>query len=206
MSIDWNKYKELYPDRYLKPSAFDAKKHQFIDILSFLNKRNPLVILDIGGGKMGSVDLDQRDGNHVYLLDPYVIGVPEKYSGTTDWSSKLIKYDIIICRGAFNYLSEEQIKKITDLLKPNGLFLFNTFSKPNKIMRSYNINGIHAGFEETRYIKSENIIKHMLIPNNGSIIEHDIIYYPPEKIQELFKNSIITKESRENSDYYIIQT
>ena len=47
MNMDWNKYVELYPDRYLKPSVFDARKHQFIDVLSFLNKRKPLNILDV---------------------------------------------------------------------------------------------------------------------------------------------------------------
>lgn len=206
MNIDWNQYKDIYPDRYLKPSMFDAKKHQFIDTLYFLNKRKPLVILDIGGGKTGSIDFEQRDKNHVYLLDPYVSGLPDKYSGSIDWNTKFLKFDIIVCRGALNYLSEQEIKLIPDLLKLNGLFLFNTFSKPTQTIRSYTKNGEHAGFEETRFIKEKNIIKHMLIPHNGvSIIEHDIIYYSPEKIQELYKKCIITKESNKNSDYYIIQ-
>ena len=47
MNMDWNKYRDIYPDRYLKASKFDAKKHQFIDVLSFLNKRKPLNILDV---------------------------------------------------------------------------------------------------------------------------------------------------------------
>lgn len=203
--MNWNKYNDIYPDRYLKASEFDVKKHQFIDILSFLNKRNPLIILDIGGGKNGSIDYEQRKGNHVYLLDPYVTGIPEDYSGVIDWNTKFLSFDIIICRGAFNYLSEQEIKRIPNLLKTTGLFVFNTFSKPTQITRSYEKDGIVSGFEETRFIKDENILVHKLIPNSGSIIEHDIIYYSPEKIQELFKRNIITKESRKNSDYYIIQ-
>jgi hypothetical protein len=204
--MDWNTYKEVYPDRYLKPSAFDAKKHQFIEILSFLNKRRSLVILDIGGGKNGSIDLDQRKENHCYLLDPYVVGLPEDYSGVIDWNVNFIKFDVIICRGSFNYLSEQQIKLMPELLKSDGLLIFNTFSKPTTMMRSYTKNGVFAGWEETRYIRSENIIRHKLIPDDGmSIIEHDMIYYPPDKIEGLFKNRIITKESQKNSDYYIIQ-
>jgi len=204
--MNWNEYINLYPDRYMMETEFDAKKHQFIEILSFLNKRRPISILDIGGGVNGSISNDQRS-NHCYLLDPYVKGLPDGYKGTVDWNANFIRYDAIICRGAFNYLSEKEIKKIPELLGYKGLFLFNTFGKPSQIMRSYNKNNQLAGFEETRYIKKDNIIRHKLMPaDKCTIIEHDIIYYSPEKIQELFNKKIITKERvGKNSDYYIIQ-
>ena len=202
MKIDWQKYNEQYPDRYLTDSYFDVKNSKLMEYMGFIYKTQ-LVILDIGGGVNGSIDETKRF-NHCYLLDPFIENCPQDYISKVDWNTKL-KFDIIICRGSFNYLSEEEIKKIPLMLKSQGVFTFNTFSTPSEIDREYTKSGIVEGREITKFV--DGVLKHKLMPyhGGGEIIEHDIIYYSPDKIQSLYKDYLQIRERNKNTDIYSIR-
>ena len=195
MNINWETYNEIYPDRYIKKSSFDEKISYYISLY-----KEKINILDIGGGKYGSIT--EIFPNHCYLLDPFIKKCPKNYIGKIDWNSNL-KFDLIICRGAFNYLSIEEIGLINNFMNKGSVFLFNTFSKPTEGTRTFEKNGIIEGFEETIFI--DNKLRHKLYRKNGDVIEHDILYYTSKQINEFFKDNLITKESNGNSDYYFIR-
>jgi SAM-dependent methyltransferase len=200
--IDWETYKDIYPDRYIQRSPFDDKVSSYISMINFLSQM-PILILEIGGGINGSISEEYSKYNHCYLLDPFIPNCPEEYIDKVNWDTNF-KFDLIVCRGAFNYLSIDEIKSIVGLLKPKGLFIFNTFSSPSEGTRTYKKDGIQAGFEKT--ILEKNILKHELHRDNGDIVWHDIIFYTTSEIEGFFEHSLITKESNNNSDYIIRKT
>lgn len=204
MNIDWNKYNELYPDRYRKKTQFDINISKMIDLVSFFKKKIQLTILDIGSGTKGTVEMMKRAHNHVYSLDPYIDKIPEFYLKNIDWNHSL-RFDIILCRGSFNYLSKDEIKKIPYMLKDDGILMFNTFKEPTSISRSYTVNGEYCGIEETRFDKTKKILYHLLMQTDGVCIDHEINYYSSKDIEEMFSDCIINMDSVKNSVYYIIQ-
>ena len=197
--INWNEYAKTFPDRYIKKGPFD----------DFISKmvRKAITILDIGGGTTGSLSPEQAYDNMVWLLDPNVTTLPKGYAGRATWYDPSRKYDLIICRGSFNYLQNMQIRSIPNILTPTGCFIFNTFLEPREIFREYTINGIKAGIEKT-VVQGDSIktIHHYLIPHSGHPIHHMFIHYPDQIISRVFfKGMYVQIKTDGNSAIYAVQ-
>ena len=119
--IQWNKYNQLFPDRYLNRSYFDDFKDRMVT--------ENLNILDIGGGVDGSLSSSQAMKNNVWILDPFIYNtpVPRGYTGKISKIQDGGLYDLIIMRGSFNYLVPLEIMDLKKYLKPSGKIIFNTF-------------------------------------------------------------------------------
>jgi len=83
MNIDWLKYTELYPDRYLKNSAIDDKIKSIL-LSKILENNHNIKILDIGANK-GTTLLKQFKNNIIsYYLDVNM-KKPEWYNKQINW-------------------------------------------------------------------------------------------------------------------------
>jgi len=185
--VDWETYEEVFPDRYLEPSAFDSKVGEIVDHLYVRYGTSNFVrsVLDIGGGKSGTRYLDQTQfsgGNFLscWLLDPFV-DAPDWMEGSVDWNTDK-QFDLIVCRGSFNYLQRQQIMKIPSMLKSGGVFIFNTFYEPKNGSRRYkNSRSGTEGMEMFRRVG--NHIIHRLEPDDEDyVIQHKIKIRPVEEI------------------------
>ncbi|MDF2881278.1 MAG: hypothetical protein K0R54_1835 [Clostridiaceae bacterium] len=74
-----------------------------------------------------------------------------------------MRFNAIFCQQAVTYwFLSTSIAKFSELLIPNGVFIFNTFSKkPTKepIIKEYEIDGVK--FIETSYLKEGDIVHHI---------------------------------------------
>ena len=195
--MDWNKYKETFPDRYMQKSRIDEE----INDANVWRMNRSLRILDIGGGKDGTFNKN-RANDKFYLLDPNITVAPDGYQ-LISWNElKDEKFDLIVARGSLNYLIPDELKEIKNHIKPSGMFIGNSFLLPTAINREYTINGIPTGIEKTIYeevklvFKPEwkGIIHHELIPFEGEKITHQFYYYDIYKFISFFKPNNITLE------------
>lgn len=181
VDIDWEQYAALYPDRYLKPSPFDAY------VQAELAARTDAEVLDIGGGAHGTAYLHQARLK-CWLLDPGIRGCPSWMLGNLDWTTVGVKrFDCIVARGSFNYLTKPQIQMIPALLKPGGWFGCNTFYKPWSGTRTYqnSATGVQ-GSERFVYHAEAGIIEHELEPDGQDyIMKHTFFVYEIDEIIEL---------------------
>ncbi|MGK7874870.1 MAG: hypothetical protein AB4426_16690 [Xenococcaceae cyanobacterium] len=144
-------------------------------------------ILDIGGGKEGTKYLNRAHLN-CWLLDPFIKGCPEWMIDNIDWETAThMRFDLILARGCFNYLTKPQISVIPSMLKASGSFLFNTFYKPRSGSRNYkNSRTGTTGIERFQYYQSRNIIEHQLEPSGKDyIIRHTFFVYHLDEIIEM---------------------
>lgn len=176
----WLNYENKFPKKYWEQGFFDQKLLIFLQILA---KDQSLKILDIGGGCFGTKILKNEviKMNHkIYLLDPFVSKKPDWYESIVNWSTKEEYFDVVICRGAINYLEEKHFQKIHDFLKVNGVLFFNTFlKKPSEdwVEKEFiNLEG-EKGIEKSRLYGKK--IEHELIFKNQNI-KHFFNYYSLE--------------------------
>jgi len=210
--IDWEKYEEIYPDRYSDPSVFDGKVHN--EIARLLTKAGSDV-LNIGGGKssrlhrawLAMLCREPKTDPKFWLLDPYV--TCPGWMESVDWDTEK-QFDLIICRGSFNYLQRQQIIKIPDMLKPGGCFLFNTFYKPKNGSRRYtNTKSGTKGVE--KFQCRGKVVIHRLEPDGEDyVIQHEIKVRSVDDIVKLLgangltleflgPNTLFVKLERENA-------
>lgn len=196
MKIDWTKYSELFPDRYLSESTkLDEELKKII-----FKRIDTLKSLDIGG----NTGTEILKYTHPYFLDPY-IEKPSWYLEQLSWDdiwSLNHKFDLIVCKNSINYLSEDQINLLPNILNPDGIFIANTFFKPTEIEREFkNSKSGITGIEYTSF--KNNKIYHYLKFDN-TIIEHSFWYYSIDAYIVIFdgfkpnfqitgKNSMIIK-------------
>jgi len=201
VKIDWNKYESVFPDRYLRRTLFDNLKDRMVG--------EELNILDVGGGINGSLNQEQAENNGVWLLDPHVDRLPPSYAGKVAWRDHEFKYDLIIARGSFNYLTSSEIRIIPQLLREEGCFIFNTFLRPTEIYREYTKNGVLAGIEKTVVQKIDEYrteVRHFLIPKNGNPVEHVFTHYSDALIRKsFFRGMNIQSKIIDNTIIYVIQ-
>lgn len=176
--VDWPAYAAAFPDRYLRSSHFDQR------VLREVAQPRPLDALDIGGGKEGTPALQQA---HVrcWLLDPFIETCPTWMAANLNWETVgAYRFDVIVARGCFNYLTEPQIKMIWTLLKEDGCFLFNTFYQPKTGERRYtNSQTGSTGIERFRYCADQNLIEHELEPDGQPyLIRHTFFVYSLDQI------------------------
>ena len=131
MEINWTKYTDMYPDRYIKESKIDDEIRKLIsNPFSHLTPKT----LDIGGNINGTQVL--RTTN-CFFLDPH-IKKPNWYEEQITWDDVYNikhKFDIIVAKNSFNYLTEKELKSIPHVLNKGGVFIANTFIKPTEINR-----------------------------------------------------------------------
>jgi len=210
--IDWNKYRETFPDRYLEKSKIDAEISESkwaLRLSKLTSDYKTIKILDIGGGKTGTFSYEADF--ELYLLDPNIDQVPDCYE-LIDWKDIEGKeFDLIVARDSLNYLKPDELKKIKDHIKSRGIFIGNTFLLPNNINREYKVDGEIKGIEKSTYEKIElvnnynedgsiinyykpeykGVIHHELIPNDGDKIEHDFYYYDIYQFISFFKPNVV---------------
>ena len=132
MEINWTKYLDLYPDRYIKESKIDSRIKQLLNY-PFMHE---IETLDIGGNIDGT---DVLKGTKCYFLDPYV-NKPNWCYEKINWNdllNKKYKFDIIVAKNSLNYLTERELKIIPESLKTYGTFIANTFIYPKEIDREF---------------------------------------------------------------------
>lgn len=171
MSVDWEKYREIFPDRYLKPSVFDRVFNKMVQQRSSVAKRR-LRILDIGGGLCGNSF--QAVGDY-YLLDTGISSV-EKNTIQVSWDEVLeIEYDFIRMRGSIAYLSKEELGVVAAMLCCKAVVAFNTFRTvggPVKVREYSSKSGGGSEIIEADFKKG--VIKHTLDPADieGVFVSH----------------------------------
>jgi hypothetical protein len=181
IEIDWNDYANVYPDRYLNHSPFDAR------VKAEIESRPQADVLDIGGGREGTQYL-RHARLRCWLLDPYIKGHPDWMVGNIGWETAAhMRFDCIVARGCFNYLAPREIQAIPSMLKEKGCLMFNTFYKPRSGLRKYkNSRTGTEGVERFQYFPDKRIIEHELEPHGQShVIRHTILVYRLDEIIEM---------------------
>lgn len=199
-NVNWNTYREMFPERYIKPSAFDTLIENTVSIR--VRPQTVLYALDIGGGQKGTQGL-RHEGVNAYLADPFMVESKPKWMKANLGPLRNIKsiFDLIVARGSFNYLTEEEIRLIPNFLKDSSsVFLFNTFSHPKTGERRYS-SLFGDGIERSQI--EGNKIRHQLLPDNSNIIfEHFFYVYSLDTIRNLLgPGKFECHKSGENSLY-----
>lgn len=173
----WENYRNSFPRRYIDTGFFDK-------YLSKNLKRKKLLVLDVGGGELGTKALDKKEFK-VYGLDPYVYTTPTFYLKKITWKSTQ-KFDFIVLRGSINYLNTKELIKLKGMLKNGGRLIANTFKNPpsrKKSARPFVSLVGDEGSEEV--ILLNNKIKHRL-KTNSQVIEHDFYYRSIKYWEKMF--------------------
>jgi len=171
MNVDWENYREVFPDRYLKPSAFDKVFNKMVQQKSAAAKRR-LRILDIGGGLCGNSFKAIGD---YYLLDTGISST-EKNTIQISWNEVAeIEYDFIRMRGSIAYLSKEELGVVASMLCNKTVVAFNTFRTvggPIKVREYSSKSG--GGKEIVEADLRNGVIKHILDPYgvDGVFVSH----------------------------------
>jgi len=174
--LDWNRYSQSFPERYVKASKFD----NFL-----LDNLKNLPTLEIGGGKGSKFS---RDFNgDLFLLDPYVDLDDSIYVERDEFESSK-SYEQIVSRGSFNYLTEKQILCVMKKIKSKGRWIFNSFQEaPKEIIKRDFIAEDNHGKEISEYLKPD-LIKHSLLFKDTSLI-HYFFYRDLDSLEKLAKLS-----------------
>jgi len=106
LPVDWDRYYEMFPERYFKIHP---------NIKRLYDNPFGLKILDVGSNTNVNCD---------FWLDPHI---ESDRPGRVTYET-LKKYDIITLNNSINYLTEEEIKSLTNALNPEGLIIANTFA------------------------------------------------------------------------------
>lgn len=107
-SVDWERYGELFPERYFRPQA------EMLDIVKHFRDRG-LDVLEIGGNRHPA-------GNLSY--DPYVEPDPGSARRVTEKDIAGRVFPLAVCFNSVNYLSRAEI---ADFIAHSGAFMANTF-------------------------------------------------------------------------------
>lgn len=185
-NLNWNNYRNDFPDRYWKSGHFDELLNDF------LINNNFKTCLDVGGGFYGTEVLK----NHqliVSFLDPNIDKKPDWMFEKIDWDNLNKKYDLIVCRGSMNYLDKRCFELLKNSLNKDGFIIANTFLNPpsNTFTEREIINGNkEIGVEKVRL--NDNKVEHFLIYSN-KIIEHFFYYYSKNDYDFIFPDNKIIK-------------
>lgn len=205
---DWNFYRTKFPTRYWQRSEFDEVIEQKISSLIDESGKKELLILDVGGGIHGTeaifntYDYAAKKGVLIKtdFLDPFIEEKPIWSNERVTWTEKFQdKYDMVICRGSINYLSEENISTLIGALKSSGVFLSNTFLKepsPNWSQREViNWSG-SLGVERARL--KGNIVEHEIVFKDYRIV-HQFNFYSKEDFMKMIPGVNFVHYSKKSS-------
>jgi len=190
MEINWTKYTDLYPDRYIKESKIDKRLSEIIE-----KGEVDFDILDIGGNKGTEVlKLWAEIGDKCYFLDPFM-KKPDWYHEQIIWYDLFnlkYKFDIIVAKNSLNYLTETELKIIPKVLKKGGTFIANTFIHPKEINRKFTNSKTGIKGTEKTIFKKGKIYHYLHVGNN--VIEHSFFYYDFNKLLEIFEGENLNFE------------
>lgn len=189
--VDWQSYADVFPDRYVRPSASDAV------ISGELSRRPPGRALDVGGGVRGTAYLREWASEY-RLLDPHVrTDLP-----STTWDEVLPRsYDAVVARGSVNYLSWDQIAALASSVRDGGLMAFNTFLRPASGSRRYSSRS-GTGTERHRPVRDGAgwVIEHVLEPDGGDPVVHRFRWHPvPRLVLEISSAGLSCEVMRSGS-------
>lgn len=174
----WTHYRDNFPRRYIDTGIFDG----FVMALAY--KEIPTRVLDIGGGVTGTESLRSLNVS-AYLLDPYVKETPA-WMTRCDWDTDL-KFDLIVARGVLAYLSEEELKKIPEMLSPRGVFVANSFAEmPENKNRCFETLAGKSGVEKIRISPDNTILHELDFPQEQRKIQHHFHFYSSASLKALF--------------------
>ncbi len=198
--IDWEKYSEVFPERYLAPSKFDNIARQKIYRL-FKKSGRKINILEIGSNKNIRYCNKKLIKNY-YVFDRYLKIKNKKVITLNEKEIGKKKLDLIVLRNSFNYLNRKEIKALCSLVRENKcVLIFNTFKFPTIMKRPYK-SRVSEGIESSHYNAKTKKIMHTLMPEGGEyFIKHSFFYYPLSELKKLFNGLKITASGRENSLY-----
>lgn len=200
-TLNWDIYSSQFPARYQKETKLDFELHKIVSTI--LEDKQWYRILDVGGGPNYTPALRRlfEQSKHkdvrvtIDLLDPFVVPLVIKGSDIetrqVDWDYIIGKvanrnrnsdpgYDLIVCRGALNYLTLQQIDQLGYSLREGGLFIANSFMDPHEVTRDIVTGGGDKGKEEATYRKEgDQIIMTHRLYVNGEMVEHESYYHNP---------------------------
>jgi len=193
MQLVWKKYREIFPDRYLKENLLDARVKDLLE--KHPRKRR---CLDVGGGLLGTTALNHPD-NKVWGLDTHVH--PPDWQKPISWEEvhkNLGEYhfDLIVARGSIAYLAKSQIRLLADVLCFHGILIFNTFLQPTEFTREFtNSTSETKGTETTKFLADKGKIQHTLtLPNpkgEPKQIQHEFHFHPEGTLRSLLKHGTL---------------
>lgn len=197
IAIDWDKYSEIYPERYLKESEFDRRViNEILSINGNLNRK--IHVLEIGSN------------NQTRYSDPKSIQTYHTYDKNVQSSLTLSQlseydYDLIILRNSINYLNKSELSLLNELMiQNNATVLFNTFTRPTQIQRFYKSKQ-GPGVEITTYDEKEKVITHTLYPLDKEIaIQHTFFFYSAADYEKIFPSVDRTSEIIGNTAIFCI--
>jgi hypothetical protein len=191
--VDWSKYRETFPEKYMKVSDFDHIVWNLHKQMVDHTLSESVHVLEVGGGTDDFYMnfFTHPDGSSKYwCIDPYC-------GKGCDWDSvcENIKFDLVLCRGTVGYLTGEQIKKMVKYAGDKGIIVMNNFfmlpmesvSSRYKSKQSEGIEHAYACFDFPSY----PCVEHMLIPDDDNIpvIKHRMIFYSFQSIVKLAREA-----------------
>lgn len=187
--VDWNRYRELFPERYFRYSEFDNYVTGYINHLYPRVGMDELRFLDIGSGKVEDGHYPDCRRDAWEMVDPYVLHDGE------DSDPNYYSYDLIRCRGSLLYMSQGQIDTALCCLRGGGVLLANfPFSIPKNSLKRYETCDGKPGWE--RAILHENIgmISHYLKPDHENVVyHHRMNAWTPKKLYDMVR--LVDKDS-----------
>lgn len=171
--IDWKKYRDQFPAKYWQSGMFEMMVPHLLPSYD-----NAKTLLDIGGGITGTECVKpfvSKYNIHTYFLDPFV-EKPDWINEAVTWDNLPI-VDVMVCRGAINYLTPEQLDLLNQHLTPNGVIFFNTFILPP--LPEWNERSVvnfagQTGVERYRLVG--NIVEHQLEIGETKV-DHTFFWY-----------------------------
>jgi hypothetical protein len=110
--------------------------------------------------------------------------IPSNYNNLDNIPNK--KFDLVIIKGAFNYLTDTEIKLILTKIKPKGKLIFNTFLTPPEERKRNLENKLGDIGEEKSLLVDDKIIHQWKI--GSKIINHWFYFRSIDWILDNFSN------------------
>lgn len=174
--VDWNRYRELFPEYYFK------KNDEIDKLMDLIDDKN--LILEVG------CNVETEAG---YFIDPNIKSIEGSIKLSYDGlkfnlyenlgSTLHKKFKLIVLRNSINYLSREELEILQASLEVGGMLVGNTFvNSPDFRVKEYNEMN-KKGYE---FVYKENgIIHHYLCQNIFDVYYHTFYVTDLEMLDDL---------------------
>jgi len=177
-------------------------------------------VMDVCGGTgICTEEALRRNAQRVMLVDQESDMVPDSVSQLSKVTVMInnvrmaltvlgryeVRYDIAICRQGINYWFDAMsIALLAEMIKPGGLFVFNTFNtRPSETpkIKQYHHRGV--SFTEISYVDPTNMVHHVQIREGMAPHVARFQWLSPKSF-DLFLGTHfdIEKTTRNRTDYY----
>ena len=204
-SVPWQRYQELFPQRYWQAGAFDNYVQAALHS-SCLSKdvRRPLAVVDVACGTQGTPGVRmarQARKDFVWCaMDPYV-----QASSMAQWADRVLtSWDaleqadfkqfstaLFVVRGAINYFDSATLSRLAHVMErfPRALLLANTFVRPPP--STWQERPYAGGTERFRLSDDGKQVLHELVCAEG-VLAHRFFYRPAEAWHQWFPGVRLT--------------